>query len=180
MVAWTLVFHVIGLVFWLGSLIVVTHILAMHTEEPFPEARETLGRLELRLLKRLAHPGAALMVVTGIILVTRNPEYLRERWLQAKLVLVVIMITLDLIVYFRVKAFHAGKVQLRRGECMALHGAIALVFFAILILVLTKPFGLPVHRASAGGPAGGCSAPLVVGARHRNFQVCIVHLLMEG
>jgi putative membrane protein len=180
MVAWTLVFHVIGLVFWLGSLMVVTHVLAVHTEEPFPEAREALGRLELRLLKRLAHPGAALMVITGIILVTRNPEYLRERWLQAKLVLVVIMITLDLIVYFRAKAFHAGKAQLRRGECMAMHGAIALVFFAILILVLTKPFGLPVRRGSAGGPPGNSSAPLVARGRHRSLRECGVHLLRIG
>ena len=155
MVAWTLVFHIIGLVFWLGSLMAVTHVLALHAEEPFPEAREALGRLELKLLKGLAHPGAALMVITGSILVIRNPEYLRERWLQAKLVLVVILITLDLIVYFRTLAFHAGTANLRRRECVALHGAIALVFFTILILVLTKPFGLRVRRSFAVTPSPG-------------------------
>jgi len=32
---------------------------------------------------------------------------------------------------------------------MALHGGISLVFFGILILVLLKPFGLRVRRASA-------------------------------
>ena len=37
MVAWTLVFHIVGLVFWLGSLLVVTQILAIHTEEASPE-----------------------------------------------------------------------------------------------------------------------------------------------
>lgn len=153
MVAWTLVFHIIGLVFWLGGLIVVTHVLAQHTDEPFPEAGEALTRLESKLLKGVVHPGAALMVITGAILVTRNPEYLREHWLQAKLVLVIILITLDLIVYFRTKAFHAGTVKLQRRECVALHGAITLVFFAILILVLTKPFGLRVQRSSAATPS---------------------------
>ena len=74
MVAWTLVFHIIGLVFWLGSLLVVTQILAIHTEETSPETRATLGRLESKLLKGLAHPGAAIMVVTGFILVIPRPQ----------------------------------------------------------------------------------------------------------
>jgi uncharacterized membrane protein len=147
MVAWTLVFHILGLVFWLGSLLVVTHVLAVHTEAAVPEARAALGRLERRLLNGLAHPGAALMAITGITLVTHNPEYLGERWLQLKLLLVIILIVLDLRVYFRARAFQAGRIEMRRAECMALHGVIALVFFTILVLVLTKPFSVTIRRA---------------------------------
>ncbi len=147
MVAWTLVFHIMGLVFWMGSLLAVSHILAVHTEEPSPEARATLSRVELKLFKGLAHPGAALMVITGSLLIAQDPHYLREHWLHAKLLLVVILIVLDLRLYFRTVAFQAGKVELRRGECMALHGAIALVFTGILILVLLKPFGLALRHA---------------------------------
>jgi putative membrane protein len=149
MTAWILVFHLTGLVFWLGSLLVVTHILAIHTEEPSTEGRAALGRLEMRLLKGLAHPGAALMVITGITLIVENPHYLREHWLHAKLLLVIFLIILDLRVYFRIKAFLAGRIELRRRECMVLHGAISLVFFGILILVLLKPFGMRTRRASA-------------------------------
>lgn len=155
MVAWTLVFHLIGLVFWVGSLLIVTHVLALHTEESSAESHATLARLETKLLKGLAHPGAALMVITGLILVTRNPEYLREFWLRAKLLLVVILIVLDLRVYFRARAFQAGKIALRRGECLALHGGIALVFSVILILVLVKPFGPRVRRGGALSRAPG-------------------------
>jgi len=155
MVAWILVFHLVGLVFWLGSLLVVTHVLAIHSEEPSPAARATLGRLEMKLLNGLAHPGAALMVITGIILIGENPHYLREHWLHAKLLLVAILLILDIRVYFRTSAFLAGRAQLRRRECMALHGAISLVFFGILILVLIKPFGMKVRRAS--GPIRFCS-----------------------
>jgi len=146
MVAWILVFHLIGLVFWLGSLMVVTHILGVHTEEPSPEARAALGRVEMRLFKGLAHPGAALMVISGAILVGENPQYLREPWLHAKLLLVALLVVLDLRAYLRASAYLAGKIQLRRGECKVLHGAISLVFFSILILVLLKPFG-------GGGPS---------------------------
>jgi protoporphyrinogen IX oxidase len=147
MVAWTLVFHITGLVFWLGSLLVVTRVLAIHTGESSPEARATLGRLESKLLRGFAHPGAAIMVITGFMLVAHDPNYLREHWLHAKLLLVVILVALDLWVTFRAKAFQEGSIELSRGECMALHGAIALVFFGILILVLVKPFG--VHRRIA-------------------------------
>ena len=151
MVAWTLVFHIIGLVFWLGSLLVVTQVLALHTAEANPETRETLGRLELKLLKGLAHPGAAIMVITGFLLVSEDPNYLREHWLHAKLLLVVVLIVLDLRLTFRARAFQEGRSELTRRECMILHGAISLVFLIILILVLIKPFGLHRRHAQLGG-----------------------------
>ncbi len=148
MVAWTLVFHLIGIVFWLGSLLVVTHILAIHTEASSTEARAVLGRLEMRLLKGLARPGAALVLVTGVALIAQRPHYLSENWLRTKLFLVIVLIILDLRVYFRSKAFLAGRIELRRPECMVLHGAISLLFFGVLILVLLKPFSM-TRRASA-------------------------------
>ena len=140
MVAWTLVFHVVGFVFWLGSLLAVTHVLAVHAEETSPAAQTALGRLEMKLLKGLAHPGAAIMVISGIILLVLRPYASRELWLYLKLLLVAVMILLDLRVYFRTKAFSAGRVVLQRNEAMAIHGLIAAVFLAILVLVLIKPF----------------------------------------
>jgi putative membrane protein len=140
MIAWTLVFHIVGLVFWLGSLLVVTQILAIHAEEVSPETAATLARLELKLLRGLAHPGAALMVITGIILVTREPGILHLHWLHAKLALVAVLVALDLRLTFRARAFQAGKIALTGGECRWLHGAISLVFLVILVLVLVRPF----------------------------------------
>ena len=151
MVAWTLVFHIIGLVFWVGSLLVVTHVLAVHAEEASPEARVILGRLESKLLQGLAHPGAAIMVTTGFILVAHDPAYLRQHWLHAKLLLVLVLMLLDLRLAFRAKAFQQGKINLTRRECMGLHGAIALTFFAIVILVTVKPFGPHQPRPQLGG-----------------------------
>jgi protoporphyrinogen IX oxidase len=155
MVAWTLVFHICGLVFWLGSLLVVTQILALHTEETSPETRVTLGRLEMKLLRGLAHPGAAIMVVTGFILLGLDPNYLREHWLHAKLLCVVILVVLDLRLTFRARAYQQGNIELTRRECMFLHGAISLVFLVILILVLIKPFGLQRRQAQLWGSGHG-------------------------
>ncbi len=139
-VAWALVFHILGFVFWMGGLLVVTQVLAMHTEETAPEARDALTRLENKLLRGIIHPGAAITVVAGIVVVVLQPDYWHQTWLHAKLTLVAILIALDLIVYFRAKAFHAGRIELQRRECKMLHGAISLVFLGILVLVMIKPF----------------------------------------
>ncbi len=151
MVAWTLVFHVCGLVFWVGSLLVVTQVLTIHSEETSPETRATLGRLESKLLKGLAHPGAAIMVVTGFFLLAQKPGDLQQTWLHAKLVLVVALIGLDLRLTFRARAFRDAKIELSRRECMVLHGLISFVFLAILILALVKPFAPHPRQAQLGG-----------------------------
>jgi putative membrane protein len=161
MIAWTLVFHLIGMVFWVGTLLVVTQILAIHTEEPSPDTRDTLGRLESRLLRGLAHPGAALMVITGLLLLHSEPDYLRQHWLQAKLVLVATLVVLDLRLTFRAKAFQKGHVEVSRRECMFLHGAISFVFLVVLVLVLTRPFST-VHRlAESRGKSRGLGTSYV-------------------
>jgi putative membrane protein len=161
MVAWTLVFHIVGLVFWLGSLLVVTQILALHVEEPSAETRVTLSLLETKLLRGLAHPGAAIMVVTGIVLVSQDPYALREHWLQAKLVLVAILVALDLRLTFRARAFQGERIELSRRECTFFHGAISLVFLAVLILVLIRPFG--GHGRQAQWGRGGDSTTYSLG-----------------
>ncbi len=139
-IAWALVFHVLGFVFWMAGLLIVTQVLAVHTGEQSPEARRVLERLEVKLLKGIAHPGAAITIIAGIAVVMIQPGYLHQTWLHAKLSLVAILIGLDFVVYWRTKGFHRWDVKLKRQECMMLHGTISLVFLGILILVMIKPF----------------------------------------
>lgn len=137
---WFLVLHLLGMVLWVGSLLVVTLVLAAHCQEAGAEARQVLLRVETRLFQGVAHPGAALMVLTGLLLVLTDPSsYLRAPWLHAKLLLVAFLVVFDLRIYFRAKAWQAGKIQMQRRECITLHAAVALAFLGILILVLTKP-----------------------------------------
>ncbi len=141
LIAWTLVFHILGIVFWLGSLLVVTHVLACDAESPSPEVHETLGGLERRLFKGIAHPGAIITIISGIILISTNTHYyVHAAWLHIKLFMVAVIIVLDIVTFIRMKAFHAGRIKLQRKECMELHGGIALAFIVILIMVLVRPF----------------------------------------
>ncbi len=129
---------------------VVTQILAVHVTEHSLEVSAILSRLETKLLKGLAHPGAAIMVITGFILAYRNPQYLQQSWLQAKLLLVVILVGIDLRLTFQVKSCHQGRVELTRRDCMLFHGAISLLFLVILVLAVIKPFSPHPPHAQLG------------------------------
>lgn len=138
-VAWALAAHVVGIVFWMGGLLVATQVLASHTRETSPEARCALARLEQKLLKGIAHPGAAITVLAGIAVVAIQPDCLRQSWLQAKLLLVVILIAIDLVVAARIRAYQAGRIELCARQAKLVHGLIAAIFLGIVILVMIKP-----------------------------------------
>lgn len=140
MTAWMLVFHLLGMAFWVGGLLLVTKLLATHLQEPNPDTRQTLAGVQRALFRHWVHPGAIAMLVTGAVLVYTNPRYyLSASWMHFKLSLVVLLLGLDLWTYFRAKSLAAGRNQFQRRECVALQGGVALVFVAILILVLVKP-----------------------------------------
>ncbi len=139
-VAWALVFHILGIVVWMAGLLMVTQILAAHTRETAAEAREALARVERKLLKGVSIPGAAITLLAGGAVLVFQRDYIRQGWLHAKLFLVAILIGLHLVVHMRATAFQGGRIELKRGECTALHGAIALVLIGIVILVMIKPF----------------------------------------
>ena len=138
-VAWALVFHIFGIVFWIGGLLIVTQVLAMHSTEESMEGRRAFERLEVKLLRGIAHPGAAIAVIAAIGILTLEPRSIHQHWLHAKLLLVAILIGLDLVVYLRAKQLNMGE-KLTRGHFMMLHGAISMIFLGILVLVMIKPF----------------------------------------
>ena len=137
--AWLLVLHLPGMVLWVGGLLVTTLILASHAVESGAAAAAALTRAEQKVFRGFIHPGAAISVLTGLLLILSGPFYMQAGWFHVKLFLAVILVVLDLRIYFRAKAFYAGHLQLTRGECIASHAAVAVVFLAILVMVLVRP-----------------------------------------
>ena len=136
---WFIVLHLTGMVLWVGGLLVTTLILASHAVESGAAAAAALTRAEQKVFRGFTHPGAAISVLTGLLLILSEPVYMQAGWFHVKLFLAVILVVLDLRIYFRAKAFYAGHLQLTRGECIASHAAVAVVFLAILVMVLVRP-----------------------------------------
>jgi len=137
MIPWLLVVHIVGIVMWVGGLMIVTLIFAQHSQESSPEAQASLARLEGKLFKSMAGPGALLTLLSGIGLIATNPHYyLHAPWLHLKLALVLILIILHGISVRRLLAFKQGSNLPTRGSGILLHVLISLVFLSILISVL--------------------------------------------
>jgi uncharacterized membrane protein len=137
MVAWTLVFHVVGFVMWIGGLMIAMQVMMQHAEAATEDARRALGTLANKVMNSMALPGAVLTLASGAILIGTNPAYyLHARWLQLKVACVLILIVLHLVGASRAREVLAGRGAATRGEWLRLHIFISLVFLSIVIFVL--------------------------------------------
>ena len=137
MVPALLVGHVLGLVFWVGGLLVTSMALTRHTQEASADARQALARLERIYLRGLADPGALLTILAGASLIMTNSSYyLHAPWLHIKLTFVLILIGLHGMVAMRTKAFSTGRITMQRSEARLLVVATLFLFLSILIATL--------------------------------------------
>ena len=137
MVPALLVGHVLGLVFWVGGLLVTSMALTRHTQEASADARQALARLERIYLRGLADPGALLTILAGASLIATNSSYyLHAPWLHIKLTFVLILIGLHGMVAMRTKAFSTGRITMQRSEARLLVVATLFLFLSILIATL--------------------------------------------
>jgi protoporphyrinogen IX oxidase len=139
---WALAAHIVGLVFWIGGLLAATQALAGRSRESSAEARAVLASLARKLLKSLAHPGAALTVIAGVAMLRIRPADLQQGWLHVKLMLVLVLMAADLLMTVRVRAVQDGRAEIGAGRARLEHGVIALLLLAIVILAVIKPQGV--------------------------------------
>jgi putative membrane protein len=132
-----LVGHVLGLVFWVGGLLVTSMALTRHTQEASADARQALARLERIYLRGLADPGALLTILAGVSLIMTNSSYyLHAPWLHIKLTFVLLLVGLHGIVAVRTKRFSTGRITMQRSEARLLVLATLFLFLSILIATL--------------------------------------------
>jgi protoporphyrinogen IX oxidase len=137
--SWALAAHIVGIVFWVGGLLAASQELAGRQRESSTEARAALAGSARRLLKASAHPGAAITVLAGIVILGVKPADLQQGWLHAKLALVVLLIALDLLLTLNVRALLSRGTEISASRVKLTHGAVALLFLAIVILAVVKP-----------------------------------------
>jgi protoporphyrinogen IX oxidase len=134
-----LVAHIAGIVLWVGGLLATCQVLAGGERESSIDFRAALPHPARRLLKALAHPGAAIAVLAGVALLLIKPADLQQAWLHIKLTLVVILIAVDLLLTVSVRALVSRASEISTRRVKLTHGAIALLFLAIVVLAVVKP-----------------------------------------
>lgn len=144
MAAWTLVFHIFGIVLWIGGLLMTTLLLTRHTQETSPEARTALSRLEKKAMRAIADPGALIAILAGIgMIFTDTGYYVYAEWLHIKLLFVLGMIILHGFIGVEMKGVQKGSNRLTPGKAWFLFGAVLVLFFVILVVTLPGEVYLP-------------------------------------
>jgi protoporphyrinogen IX oxidase len=134
-----LVFHLFGVIFWVGSLLVISSMMGLVPNE-VGAARERMIVVARRLLHVSANVGAIVTIVFGIFLILLDPHVMLRGWMHAKLTLVLILLFVHFRFYRRVVALENDPGSATRREFSMIHGIVSLLLLLILVLVLLKPF----------------------------------------
>ncbi len=134
-----LVFHLFGVIFWVGSLLVISSMMGLVPNE-VGAARERMIGIGRRLLHVSANVGAIVTIVFGIFLILLEPHVMLRGWMHAKLTLVLILLFVHFKFYRRVVALENDPGSATRREFSMIHGIVSLLLLLILVLVLLKPF----------------------------------------
>jgi len=141
--AWYLVFHIVGLVVWMGALLDLTRILGYHVKEEF-NVQQRLSAIEFRIFFFVATPGLVITAIFGILLFFAGGGFANyfgsQGWFHAKLTLVIFLFAVHVLMGRNILKLKAQPQNLKPTRYKILHGTAALALVLIVILVFIKPF----------------------------------------
>lgn len=124
--AWLKIIHIVGIVFWMGTLLIVTRVQAWSTGQT-PEVRDSVKGLTSRLMMGGALPGAILVIGAGLMMLAKydwsplNASEVGPRF-HIKLTFVFLLMVLSGIIN------GADTAKKARGFFGMLHGVTASLF----------------------------------------------------
>jgi putative membrane protein len=134
-----LVFHIFGVIFWIGSLLVISSLMALVADE-VGVAKERIIVLARRLVVVGGNVGAAVAIIFGILAIVSEPGVLTQGWLHLKLLFVLIILAVHYRLYQRIRALEEAPLNATRREFSVIHGLVSALLLGTLVLVFLKPF----------------------------------------
>ena len=138
-IKWLLVFHLFGVIFWIGSLLLIASLLAMVSDE-VGVAKERFIMVASTLFFGGCNIGGAVAIIFGILLMAMEKGVLRQGWLHVKLGLVFILLLVHLRLHRRIVALSDNPSSVSRAEFRVIHGVVSLLLLAILVMAFVRPF----------------------------------------
>ena len=136
---WLLVFHLFGVIFWIGSLLLITSLLGMVSDE-VGVAKERFILVASQLFFGGCNIGGTVAIAFGILLLIYAPEDLHRGWMHGKLLLVFMMLLVHIRLHRRIVALTDNPSAVTRTEFRVIHGLVSLLLLGILALAVLKPF----------------------------------------
>lgn len=134
-------FHIIAMVAWMAGMFYLPRLYVYHAGSARGgESDAMLQIMERKLLRFIINPAMILTFVFGISLIVMNPEWMKQGWLHAKIVLVLML-----------AGYHGYLAKTRRDFAQGsnirsqkfyrwLNEVPTLLLIAIVILATVKPF----------------------------------------
>ena len=139
LIRWGIVFHLFGVIIWIGNLLVIASMLSLATEE-VGAARERLILIARRLFQIGCNIGALTTVFFGIALILLDPSVLMLGWLHTKLVLVLVLLYFHYRLYRRILNLENDPSSASTREFKMIHGFVSALLLGILALAVLRPF----------------------------------------
>jgi protoporphyrinogen IX oxidase len=139
LIRWGIVFHLFGVIIWIGNLLVIASMLSLAAEE-VGAGRERLIVIARRLFQVGCNIGALTTVFFGIVLILLDPSVLMLGWLHLKLLLVLVLLYFHYRLYRRILNLETDPSSASTREFKMLHGFVSALLLGILALAVLRPF----------------------------------------
>ena len=140
-VAWVRAFHIIFMVTWFAGLFYLPRLFVYHAMCQDEAGLERFRIMERKLYFGIMTPGAVLTIVFGLWLLIAYgwTAYMHAWWLQAKLALVILLISYHVYCGKLVAAFARGHNRHSHVYYRWLNEVPVVLLIAIVLLAIVKP-----------------------------------------
>jgi putative membrane protein len=138
---WVKALHVISIIAWMAGLLYLPRLFVYHCQVPAgSETSETFKVMERRLLRAIMNPAMIAAYVFGIAMIVLTPEWMKQGWLHAKL-LFVLLLTASHMMMARWRRDFAEDRNTRPQRFYRIANEVpTLLMIGIVIFVIVKPF----------------------------------------
>jgi protoporphyrinogen IX oxidase len=142
---WLKAFHIIAVIAWMAGMLYLPRLFVYHcAAEKGSVQSETFKVMERRLLRAIINPAMIVTWALGLTLGWLGPDsrygWFASGWLQAKIVLVLVLSGLHGLFARWVKAFAADSNQHTQRFYRFINEVPTLLMIAIVIFAVVKPF----------------------------------------
>lgn len=126
--------HIIGIVMWLGSLLILTRLLTVCAEG---QVSESLGKMSRKLYFGWTLGGLVLTLLTGLyqLIAGGIGYYMKAGWFHGKLTFLIVLLVVTVLLARPVNMVSRGE-NVHQKNVMALHGVTGLCLIVIVFLTM--------------------------------------------
>jgi len=138
---WIKALHVISIIAWMAGLLYLPRLFVYHTQAtPGSEASETFKVMERRLLRAIMDPAMTAAYVFGITMIVLEPAWMKQGWLHAKILFVLLLTASHILMGRWQKDFALDRNTRPQRFYRIVNEVPTLLMMGIVVFVIVKPF----------------------------------------